>query len=118
MPWDPSSLTNLVAWWDASDPGVSVTGGHVVSVNDKSGNGHTLYPISGGTVPFNSASAYNSKPAFDFDGSSGCGLITNSSGVAGSPSVTLPSPAHLSVFVVTRMASSCGANTGLVSIGG
>jgi hypothetical protein len=49
--WDPSFLTTLEFWYDASDPRfIAKSGSSVTSVEDKSGNGHTLSVIRAGRV--------------------------------------------------------------------
>lgn len=45
--WTPAEAANVVAWWDYEGVGA----GAVASVEDKSGNGHTLTPINASAAP-------------------------------------------------------------------
>ena len=100
-------LTNLVARWKA-DAGVTTSSGNVTQVLDQSGNGYHL--VNNGVVPFNAASAYNGKPAFDF-------LAANNAALKTAPNaVVLPDPTSLSVFMVCRLATGHTSYAGGISI--
>lgn len=99
------SLSGLVGRYMANT-GVTLSGPNIVAVADQSGAGNNL--VNSGTVPFNVASAYNGKPAFDFGGA---GALVNASFPMGTGTA-------ISVWAVGRLASGATANAGLCGYAG
>lgn len=62
-------LTDLVAWWDASDSStITHSSGSVSQITDKSGNGHTLTQGTSTAQPKINTATLNGLPVLDFDG--------------------------------------------------
>lgn len=66
----PASISNLLAWYDASD-GATIThvGGSVSQWNDKSGNAYHATQGTGASQPVTGTRTVNSRNVLDFDGS-------------------------------------------------
>lgn len=67
--WTPKNLTNLKAWYDASDTStITVSGSSVTQWNDKSTNGYNLTQSTGTKQPQSGTTTLNSKNVIAFDG--------------------------------------------------
>jgi hypothetical protein len=65
--WTPAELTNLVAWYDASDASTITSSSNLVSQwNDKSTNGYNLAQGSGGNQPSTGLTTQNGKNLIQF----------------------------------------------------
>lgn len=81
-PFDPTSLTDLVAWYNAADlSSISLSGSEVTQWNDSSGNGHHATQGTSVRRPLSGTRTLNSLNVLDFDGSNDF-LINN--GIAAS----------------------------------
>lgn len=67
--FNPKAISGLEAWWDAADSGsVTLDGGRVAAIADKSDNGRDATNIaSGSTQPTYQAAAHNGRAAVRFD---------------------------------------------------
>lgn len=65
--FSPTSISNLIAWWDASSL-VTLSGSNVVSWEDKVG-GRVVSQSNTSERPVFVSNAINSNPAIEFDGS-------------------------------------------------
>lgn len=66
----PSSIPNLIAWFDAADIStISETAGAVSQWNDKSGNGNHATQATGTRQPTTGARTLNGRNVLDWDGS-------------------------------------------------
>ena len=81
-PFAPSDISNLDAWYDASDAAtISATGALVDQWNDKSGNGYHL-TAAGGNRPSTGTRTQNSLNVIDADGTNQMevsGVVMNTS---------------------------------------
>lgn len=69
-PFSPSSLSNLVTWLDLSDPAfVTLSGGDVSGLTDRSGNGHNAAQGTSGNRFALASGAINSLDAMQSNGS-------------------------------------------------
>lgn len=50
VPWTPAALTSLYAWYKADAPGNTLSGSNIATMDDLSGNGHSL-TASGASMP-------------------------------------------------------------------
>lgn len=68
--WQPSDLSGLMAWYDASDSGsLTLSGADVTQWNDLSGNGYHLTQGTAGRYPQYGATSFNSSyPGLTFAG--------------------------------------------------
>lgn len=67
--FSPSSLTGLYAWWDFADAGtVTLNGGNVSQIADKSGNGRALSQATAANQPAYTSAGQNGKSVATFDG--------------------------------------------------
>ena len=67
--FNPASIANLKAWYDASDTGtITVSGTAVTQWNDKSGNGYNLTQGTAGKRPLSGTRTQNGKNAIEYDG--------------------------------------------------
>lgn len=67
--FDPTSVTGLVAWHDASNAGsITASGGTVSQWDDLSGNGHHLTQATSTYQPTTGSSTINGLNALGFDG--------------------------------------------------
>ena len=66
--WAPTKLTNLVAWWDAtnSDSITKDVSDYVSAWNDLSGNGYHLTQTTGTNQPQWQSTVLNNKPGISF----------------------------------------------------
>jgi hypothetical protein len=68
-PWTPTSLPNLVAWYDAQNTASIILNGPTVAQwNDQSGHGHNVLATAGMQPTYN-ATGLNGKPTMIFGGS-------------------------------------------------
>ena len=68
-PFDPTSIANCKAWYDASDTAtITVSGTAVTQWNDKSGNSKNLTQGTAGLRPLSGVRTQNGKNAIEFDG--------------------------------------------------
>lgn len=68
-PFDPTTVANLQAWYDATDPAsITKDGSNLVAqLNDKSGNANHLIQATGANKPtYNSSGGGNNKPYIAF----------------------------------------------------
>lgn len=66
--WTPAQLPpgTLGIWFDATDPAtITLNGGNVAQINDKSGNGRHAVQATAANQPVYSAAAINGRPALD-----------------------------------------------------
>lgn len=69
-PFNPSSITGLAAWYDASNAAsITASSGAVSQWNDLSGNARHLTQASGANQPTTGTRTQNSLNVIDFDGS-------------------------------------------------
>ena len=67
--WTPANLTNLVAWYDASDVStVTLNGSNVSQIDDKSGNGYHVAQSSGADQPLYANGVINGLNAIQGNG--------------------------------------------------
>lgn len=67
--FDPSTITGLQAWWDASDAStITESSGSVSQVDDKSGNSNHLTQSTGSSQPSLVSAAQNGLSVLRFDG--------------------------------------------------
>lgn len=67
--WTPASMSNLKAWYDASDTAtITVSGSSVTQWNDKSANAYNLSQATGTKQPQSGTTTLNSKNVITFDG--------------------------------------------------
>jgi hypothetical protein len=69
VPFSPSSIAGLKAWYDASDTAtISLSGSAVTQWNDKSGNAFNLTQGTAARRPTSGVNTLNSKNVITFDG--------------------------------------------------
>lgn len=89
--FNPRSIPQLTAWWDASDTATITAVSGAVSVwADKSGNGRTLYQGTAANRPATGTRTIGGLNALDFDGS-------NDALLSGDPAVVATNGASYSV---------------------
>ena len=95
MVWTPASLTNLLAWYDASDDStITQAAGTVSQWRDKSGNGeHIANPTTGATQP------QYSGTGITFDGVNDMLFRASRFGLATNPDLTVAAVAYKPSFV-------------------
>lgn len=77
LPFAPSDITGLKAWYDASDTAsISLSGSAVTQWNDKSGNAFHLTQGTSTYRPTSGVNTINSKNVLDFDGNDWLGAST------------------------------------------
>lgn len=79
-PWQPTDLSSLIGWWDASDEATiteGTTSGRVSQWNDKSGNGNHLSVSTSSNEPHTGVTTLNSKNTIQFEGSAAQYLSPN-----------------------------------------
>jgi hypothetical protein len=70
IPFTPTALSDLVAWYDADDLGsIAVSGSDVTQWNDKSGNARHATQGTSTNRPKSGTRTINGKNVIDFDGS-------------------------------------------------
>jgi hypothetical protein len=67
--FNPRSIANLTAWYDASNTGSITIATGVSQWNDLSGNGNHLVQGTGNNQPLYNAAQINGRPVLSFDGS-------------------------------------------------
>lgn len=77
--WTPAKLTNLKAWYDASDTSTITASSNAVSQwNDKSANGYNISQATGAHQPTSGVDTLNGKNVITFDGNDGLFNTTKS----------------------------------------
>lgn len=66
--FNPRSIANLAAWYDAADSATLTVSTGVSAWADKSGNGRTLGQTTGNNQPISGTRTIGGKNALDFDG--------------------------------------------------
>lgn len=86
-PWTPAALGSaLVSWWDTSDATtLTLNGGAIAAVADKSGNGNHIVQATGANQPAYSATGINNVPAAVYSGAANLFLATPGSFVVNQP---------------------------------
>lgn len=100
--FDPSQLTNLFFWLDASDAAsITHSSGAVSQWSDKSGSANHVVQSTEANKPVYSTTAFNSRPGITFDGSDA--LLSGGAGIAG-----IGDQAAVSYAAAVRFAATSG----------
>jgi hypothetical protein len=68
--WSPSAIAGLAAWWDFSDASsITLNGGNISQINDKSGSGRTATQATDNNQPALTSSAMNGLSMATFNNS-------------------------------------------------